>query len=163
MSQPIQDLELKQKALESAISYPKLREDNDTWLIEVDNFSYDLISKQIQDHEKLTNFEGAKIDMILEMIKLLSDHKIKYNVELHNYIAFYFKGLPILTIKVNNSENNSVNQGRMVYVSIRTYSDELESYLTDRKLSKVVAGTVGGFLILCGGIFAYSFLKSKTD
>lgn len=158
----IQDLELKQKALEEAISYPKLREDKETCMIEVPTFSYELISDKIQGNEKLTNLEGAKIEMLLEMIRLLSDYKIKYNVELHNYIVFMWRGLPIITIKVTGDQQTpQLPQGRMMYVSVKVYKDELQTLMTDRKISRVVAGTIGGLLILGGAMFAYTFLKNR--
>lgn len=163
MSTGIQDLDLKLKALEEAISYPKLREDKDTCMIEVTQFNYDIIRDQVQGNEKLTNLEGAKIEMLLEMLRLLSDNKIKYNIELHNHIVFYWRGLPIITIKVNNDNpDNQLHNGRMMYVSVKVYKDELHTYRTDRKISRVVAGTVGGLLILGGAIFAYSFFRSRS-
>ncbi|QKF94334.1 hypothetical protein QKU48_gp0876 [Fadolivirus algeromassiliense] len=167
MASKIQDLELKKKALEEAISYPRLREDKDTCLIEVQSFTYESVSDKIQNNEKLTNLEGAKMEMILEMIRLLSEYKIKYNVELHNHIVFYWRGLPIMTIKItgdpsNETLNTQANSGRMIYVSVKAYNDELQTYLTDKKISRVVAGTIGGLLLLGGAMFAYGFVKSKV-
>lgn len=157
----IDNLDIKLIALEEAMSYPSLKDKNfnDACVIQVDSFTYDTISEQIKNNEKLTNLEGAKMDLILEIMKLLNDYKIKYNVELHNTIGFYFRGLPILIIKVGTTPN----QDRMIYISVKVYKDELSQHLTDKKLSRLVAGTIGGLLLVGGIIFGYTFLKSKSS
>lgn len=158
----IDNLDIKLVALEEAMSYPSLKDKNfnDSCVIQVDSFTYDNISEQIKKSEKLTNLEGAKMDLILEIMRLLNDYKIKYNVELHNTIGFYFRGLPILIIKVTGGE--SINQDRMIYISVKVYKDELAQGLTDSKLIKLVAGTIGGVLLIGGIIIGYSFIKAKS-
>lgn len=164
MVKPIENIELKLQALEEAISYPKYKEEKDTCMIEVPSFSYDIISEKIQNNEKLTNLEGAKIDLILEIVKLMSDNKIKYNVELHNYIGFYWRGLLIVTIKINSDQQElQLVNSRMMYVSVKVYKDELQTAMTDRKISRVLAGTIGGLLVIAGAIFAYSVLRKKDS
>jgi hypothetical protein len=55
------------------------------------------------------------------------------------------------------------NQDRMIYISVKVYKDELSQHLTDKKLSRLVAGTIGGLLLVGGIIFGYTFLKSKSS
>jgi len=159
----IDNLDIKLIALEEAMSYPSLKDKtfNDSCVIQVDSFTYDNISEQIKKSEKLTNLEGAKMNLILEIMKLLNDYKIKYNVELHNTIGFYFRGLPILIIKVTGGD--SINQDRMIYISVKVYKDELAEGLTNNKLSKLLAGTLGGLLLIGGVLIGYSFIKTKAQ
>lgn len=154
------NLDIKMLALEEAISYPSLKKQDfgDACTIEVSAFEYEAIEKQIINNEKLTNFEGTKIDLILDVVKILSEHKIKYNIELHNVIGLYFRGLPLLIIKINNEQNNNVD--RMVYLSLKVYRDELTQGLSDRKLTKIIAAGLGGILLSGVAFVGYKLLKS---
>lgn len=158
----IDNLDIKLIALEEAMSYPSLKDRNfnDSCLIQVDSFTYDDISEQITKNEKLTNLEGAKMNLILEILRLLDDYKIKYNIELHNTIGFYFRGLPILIVKVTGGQ--SINQDRMVYISVKVYKDELAQGLTDKKLSNMLAGTIGGLLLIGGAIIGYKLVQNQS-
>ena len=152
-------IELKHQALDEAISYPPFKEVKDAMTIEVDTFNYETIENKVNNNEQFTNLEGAKVNLILEMIKLLSENKKRYNVDLHNYIGFYWRGLPIIIIKVNNE----MIPQRMMYISVKVYKDDLAEKITDKKISRVVAGAIGGLLIV-GGIFAgITFMKTKNN
>lgn len=158
----IDNLDIKLISLEEAISYPSLKKQDfgDVCTLTIESFSYDSISEKIKDNEKLTNLEGTKMDLILEVLKILNDHKIKYNIELHNVIGLYFRGLPILIIKILNGQIN--NQDRMIYLSLKVYKDELTQRLTDKKLSKILAGTLGGFAVLGGLVIGYKFMAQTS-
>ena len=99
------------------------------------------------------------MDLILEILRILNDHKIKYNVELHNVIGLYFRGLPILIIKITNDQLN--NQDRMIYLSLKVYKDELTQRQTDKKFSKILAGTIGGFLLFAGAVVGYKLFSNN--
>jgi len=163
MENNIDNLDIKLNALEEAVSYPPLKKQDfgDACIIEIDSFNYDTISAKIRDNEKLTNMEGAKVELILEVLRLLNDHKIKYNVELHNTVGFYFRGLPILVLKVTGNESN--NQERMIYISVKVYKDELSRGLTDKKLSRLLAGTLGGLLLIGGLFIGYKFVHTTNQ
>jgi len=156
----IDNLDLKLKALEDAISYPSFKEVKDTCIVEVESFNYDDISKEITSNEKLTNLEGAQINLILEILKLLNDNKIKYNVVLHNNIGFYWRGLPILVIRVTGGKQN---QERMMYISVKVYKDEYSTNLGARRAIKY---TVVGFAVvsvLAVGLGALFFTKKNSN
>lgn len=157
----MENIEIKLNSLEEAVSYPSLKKHDlsNVCVIEVDTFDFDLIQNKIKENEKLTNLEGAKMDLILDILKLLSDHKIKFNVELHNIIGFYFRGLLLLAIKVTGTQTNNLD--RLVYVSVKVYKDELERRMNDKRLSKIMAGTIGGIIIIGGALISYSFIKSR--
>jgi|688.fasta_scaffold565377_1 hypothetical protein len=156
----IDEVDIKLTALEEAISYPSLKDRNfnDTCLLEVESFSYDLISSQISNSDKFTNLEGAKMDMILEIIRLLDDYSVKFNVELHNTIGFYFRGLPIVIVRILNNKQQQLND-RFIYISVKVYKDVLTQGLNDRKLSRILAGSVGGALVLGGVVIGYMMIK----
>ncbi len=158
----IEHLDIKLNALEEAISYPSLKkqEFGDASIIEVETFDYNVISEKIKGNEKLTNLEGTKMELVLEVLRLLNDYKIKYNVELHNTIGFYFRGLPLLVLKVTGNQVN--NQDRMIYVSVKVYKDELTQNLSDKKLSRYIAGILGGLFLIGGVWIGYTFVKNKT-
>ena len=158
----IEHLDIKLNALEEAISYPSLKkqEFGDACIIEVETFDYDIISEKIKGNEKLTNLEGTKMELVLEVLRLLNDYKIKYNVELHNTIGFYFRGLPLLVLRVMGNQVN--NQDRMIYVSVKVYKDELTQNLNDKKLSRYVAGIFGGLFLIGGVWIGYAFVKNKN-
>lgn len=162
MSNKIENLDIKLNALEEAISYPSLKKQafGDACIIEVETFDYDIIRQKIKDNEKLTNLEGTKMDLILEVLKLLNDYKIKYNVELHNIIGFYFRGLLLLVLKVTGNQVN--NQDRMIYVSVKVYKDELNQSLSDKKLSRYVAGIFVGLLLIGGAWFATKIMRDAV-
>lgn len=157
----IDNLDIKLNALEEATSYPSLkgRDFGDACIIEVDSFNYDLIGEKILGEEKLTNLEGTKINLILEVLKLLGEYKIKYNVELHNTIGFYFRGLLLLVVRINGGKFN--NQDRMIYISVKVYKDELMQGLSDKNLSKVMAGVFGGILVIAGVMVGYMMMRKK--
>ena len=153
----IDNVDIKLQALEDAISYPLYKETKDVHTINVNSFDYDIISEQIIGNQKLANLEGAKIDNLLELIKLLADNKNKYGLDQHNYICFYWSGLPLVAININNS---AIQKIRMIYVSTKLYRDELQNYLTDKKISNVV-GAMGGILLMGSIIAGYIILKKS--
>lgn len=159
----IEHIDIKLNALEEAISYPSLKKQEvlfgDACVIEVETFDYNLISEKIKDNEKLTNLEGTKMNLILEVLKLLNDYKIKYNVELHNIIGFYFRGLLLLVLKVTGNQVN--NQDRMIYVSVKVYKDELTQGLSDKKLSRFVAGIFVGILLIGGAWIGSKIMRGN--
>lgn len=154
---------IKLTALEEAISYPplKMSEYDSSWIIEVEEFDYKQISNTIKNHEKLTNFEGAKIDLILEIVQLMSENKIKYNIGLHKTTGFYFRGLPILFITTTN--NRVPDNSRVIYVSVKVYKDELSQQTNDIKLTKLLTGFTAGALVFIGVICGASFWLSKKN
>lgn len=159
----INNLDLKLQALEEAISYPTFRSEiKDTITLEMDNFDYDIISDKIKNNEKLTNLEGAKIDLILDVINLLYNNKKKFNVDIHKYIGFYWRGLPILIIKINR-EPTEEPPPRMMYISVKVFKDELADRIADKKMSRAVVGTLGGILILGGLITGYIFMNKNSS
>ncbi|MCP6726293.1 hypothetical protein NL526_29990, partial [Klebsiella pneumoniae] len=79
------------QSLDEAISYPPFKEVKDAMTIDVDEFNYEIIQNKVKANEQFTNLEGAKVNLILEMIHLLSENKKRYNVELHNYVGFYWR------------------------------------------------------------------------
>lgn len=155
----IDNLDLKLKALEDAISYPSYKEVKDTCIVEVESFNYDEISKEITSNEKLTNLEGARIDLVLEMIKLLNDNKIKFNVVLHNNIGFYWRGLPILILRITGGKQN---QERMMYISVKVYKDEYSTNLGARRAIKYTVIGFAAIGALAVGIGALFYTKTKS-
>lgn len=156
----LENIELKLQALDEAISYPPYKEVEDAPVIEVDKFDYTVISEKISSNEKLTNLEGAKIDLLLEVIKILSDNVIKFNIELHNYMGFYWRGLPILVVKINGE---SMNLMRMMYISVKVYKDELTDALADKQVTKSLFRGIGAVILLGGLIFGYIIMKNKAS
>jgi hypothetical protein len=159
----INNLNIKINALEEAISYPAIKNGNfsESCIIETNEFNYEIISEKIKNNEKLTNLEGTKMDLILEVLRLLNDNKIKFNVELHNTFGFYFRGLPLLILKITDGPTN--NDFRMVYISVKVYKDTIKEDLNDIKVSKIVAGSLGSIFVLAVGMIGYSFIKGKIE
>lgn len=145
---------IKLEALEEAISYPPYKEVKDINVIEVERFDYDLIHDNIINNEKLTNLEGARMQMLLDMIKLLSENQVKLNVSTHNYIGFYWRGLPILAVKYNNVEYET-NNHRMMYVSVKVFKDELTQKAMINKFFKWGSYILGGIGALGVGYYYY--------
>lgn len=157
----INNLDLKLQSLEEAISYPPFREVGGTTTFEMDNFEYDIISDKIKNNDKLTNLEGAKINLILEVINLLYNHKKKFNVDTHQYIGFYWRGLPILIIKINKEGIDPPT--RMMYISVKVFKDDLAERITNKNLNRAVIGTFGGMLLLGGLIAGYLFVNKNNS
>lgn len=149
---------LKLQALEDAISYPSYKEVKDTEPLEIETFDYSLISDHVKSNEKMTNLEGAKIDLLLEVANLLHSNKKKFNIDVHNYIGFYWRGLPILVVKTKTEEQPT----RMMYVSVKVYKDLLAERLADKKINRAMIGTFGGLLVL-GGLFAGYLFMNKNN
>lgn len=158
----INNLDLKLQALEEAISYPPFREVKDTITLEMDNFDYDIISDKIRSNEKLTNLEGAKINLILDVTNLLYNHKKKFNVDIHKYIGFYWRGLPILIIKIGK-ETSDNPPPRMMYISVKVFKDDLAERISDKKVNRAVVGTLGGILLVGGLIAGYLFINKNNN
>lgn len=156
----IDNVDLKLQALEEAISYPTYKEVEGAAIIEINTFNHEVISEKIKSNEKLTNLEGAKITLLLEVIKLLSDNTIKFNIELHNYIGFYWRGLPILIIKI---KSDNPNQQRMMYISVKVYKDEFNGKFIDKKMSRYLFAGVGSIVALGLLLIGYSFVKGQSD
>lgn len=140
---------LKIEALEEAISYPTFKEEKDGLIIEVDEFNSENIYEKVKNNEQLSHYEGADIDLIIEMVKLLENNIKKFKIDLHNYIGFYFRGLHILTIKVNKD----MITNRRMYISVKVYKDELKDKITEKKINRGVFIGVGTVLAL-GGIIS---------
>jgi hypothetical protein len=150
---------LKLQSLEDAISYPAYKEVGGTEPLEIDTFDYSLISDHVKSNEKIINFEGAQIDLLLEVVNLLHNNKKKFNIDKHSYVGFYWRGLPILVVKTRSEEQPT----RMMYVSVKVYKDLLAERLTDKKINRAIVGTFGGLLVL-GGLFAgYLFINKNNS
>lgn len=153
------NLDLKLLALDEAISYPAYREVKDATTFEIETFDYSNVSEMIKSNEKLTNLEGATINLLLEVTQLLDNYKKKFNVDMHQYIGFYWRGLPILIIKTKDSDDPPP---RMMYISVKVYKDDLAERIADKKVNRTVVGTLGGILLL-GGIAAGYFFITKNN
>lgn len=156
---------VKLNALEEATSFPSFKEIKDAPIIEIEplepteslaeqhdvQLDYYSIEQIIKNDEKIMNLEGAKVNLILDIIELLCDKKNKFYLNNHNYIGFFWRGLPILCLKINDNKQRN----RMVYISVKVYKDELDDYLNEQKVGKtgtivlaslVVVGLIGGYL-----------------
>jgi len=141
-------------SLEEAISYPPYNEIKGLTSINVDSFDYEVIKEKI--HGKgMENIEGEKLTVIDEMIKLLSDYKKKFNIDEHNYIVFYWRGLPLLVINTTGS-----NTQTMMYIAVKTYKDELSKKKMSNIGSKVLFGAAG--LTVAGGLL-YIYKSFGSD
>ncbi len=135
----------KLASLEEAISYPPYNEIKGLTIIDVETFDYETIKEKLHG-QGMENIEGEKLVLIDEMIKLLSENKVKYSINDHNYIVFYWRGLPILVITTKGN-----NKQTMMYIAVKTYKDELSKKVMTKFGSKILFGAagvvaVGGFM-----------------
>ena len=162
MSLQIDYDDLKLQALEEAISYPHFKEEKDAPFIDVDEFKFNLINDKIKINSQLFNTEGAHMEMILEMAKLLDEHRKRFKIELHNNIGFYWRGLPILIVKVKN-ENLSKEQNRIMYISVKVYKDDLKEKIMEKKMNRGVAMGIIGILVFGAAFAGFAFFKRKIE
>ncbi|ARF09610.1 hypothetical protein Indivirus_1_233 [Indivirus ILV1] len=146
----------KLASLEEAISYPPYKEIEGLTTITVNTFNYDSIKEKLHG-QGMETIEGEKLVLIDEMIKLLDSNKIKYSVNNHNYIVFYWRGLPILVIK---TEGN--NKQTMMYIAVKTFKDESTKKAMTKLGSKIAFGTLG-VIAASGLLFVYSYLNPFRD
>lgn len=144
----------KLSSLEEAISYPSYNEIKGLTTITVESFTYESIKEKLLGQGTET-IEGEKLSLIDEIIKLLDNNKKKFHIDNHGYIGLYWRGLPILVITVNNITNKET----MMYISVKTYKDELSKKSMTKIGSKVLFGAAG--VTLFGGLL-YLY-KSVTD
>lgn len=154
---PIENLEFKLASLDEAISYPPYKEISASKIIELDEFNYDEIKKELIN--SVEYIDGEKLDLIDEIIKLLDTHQLKYHIKEHNYIGIYWRGLPMILIKTR-SEN--VPQ-TMMYISVKTYKDELIKRDMTKLGSRIVYGAGIAIAATAGFFFSYKFLNNNNN
>jgi hypothetical protein len=148
------NIELKLLALDESIAYPLYKDDTQTYTVTAESFDHQIINAEIDNNEKLTNFEGARIDLLKETIKLLSENKNRFNVSLFNQIIFTWHSIPILVIKFNlNNEN--INKQRMILVSVKRYHERLNEKIDDKKIAKLAVMALIGLTIVFGLGFGF--------
>ena len=145
----------KLASLEEAISYPPYNEIKGLTTIDVDSFDYDTIREKIHSSDSMGNIEGEKLNLIDEMIKLLASNKKKFNIDTHNYIVLYWRGLPMLVIKTKGS-----NTQTMMYIAVKTYKDELSKKTMTKFGSKIVFGA-GVALVATSLLYFYKSFNSS--
>ncbi len=153
---------LKLAALENAISYPQYKVNDMTIvemaIIDVTTFDYATIKDLMRSNGALAYVDAAKLDLIYEIVKLLSDNKIKYNIPFHNHVCFHWRGFPIVGIFVDDGVTKYPSS-RTMSVSVKVYRDELQNLTTERTISNVLIGAVGGLLLMAGLYFGYKICK----
>jgi hypothetical protein len=75
-------------------------------------------------------------------------------------MGFYWRGLPILVVKINGE---SMNLMRMMYISVKVYKDELTDALADKQVTKSLFRGIGAVILLGGLIFGYIIMKNKAS
>jgi hypothetical protein len=149
--------EIKIHALEEAISYPEYKEEKEGIVIEVDIFDFDMITDKIKNNIKLADLDSAKINLTLEIIKILDKNRIKFHIDRVGCISLCWRALPIIIIRLNKE----YSQKRMMYVGLKLYKDKLQEEITDKKLSRVAAVGIGSIILLGGAITGYVFMKNN--
>lgn len=151
------NLEFKLDALVGAIAFPNYKEEKDVCTITVESFEYQNIIETIKSNEKLANFEGATVKLLVELVQLLSENKPKCNLMLVNAVTFYWNNLPILFIKYKGTESD-----RMMAVSVKRYQDSLNDKLQSQKIGRTLGYGVLGLFGILGIGFIYAYFRSKS-
>ncbi len=149
-------LALKVAALENATSYPEYKEIADMVVIEVPCFEYDTIRNQINENESLTRIDAEKLDLVLEIVQLISDHH--FRVFSHDYICFCWRGFPILAILIKN-DKIKYPSSRMIYVSLKVYKDELANLVAEKSIVRIMTGTFIGLILVAGIFIGYNLYE----
>lgn len=152
------NLELRLEALVGAIAFPNYKEEKDVCTMTVDNFDYVNINETIKTNERLANFEGATVKLLVELVQLLSENKPKCNLMLVSAVTFYWNNLPILFIKYKGTDSD-----RMMAVSVKRYQDSLNDKLQSQKIGKTLGyGILGLVSVLSIGLIYAYFSRSKS-
>lgn len=143
--------------LEDAISYPPYKEEEDTFTIKVDTFNYNDICDNLRaSNNEMVSLEGEKMSLIIDILCILNDNKLKYNVMKMNNFVFYWRGLPILVVKV---KSDTPNTKQMMYIAVKTYQYGYNTKCTTRNLITSAGMLIGGILVLTAGAFLFKKLK----
>ena len=155
------ETDMKLQVLEEIVSYPNYKEEvNCTAILDMDEFNYDLIEEKIKTTSSMTNpeeTEGADVNLVHEILKLLDMNKKKYKLDKIGCIGFYWRGFPVLIIKMGKD----YTQKKLLYVPIKTYKRDLDEKIANKKLETTIAWSMWGFLIVGGVVFGAAYVKSK--
>lgn len=148
------NIELKLQALDESVAYPLFKEEPSAYTLDIDSFDHGAINNDIDNNEKITDFEGARIDLLKETIKLLSENKNRFNLSLFNQVIFTWCSLPILVIRFNLNSGN-INKQRMIVVSVKRYQEHLAEKIADKKLGRLAIFALTGLAVVFGLGFGF--------
>jgi len=151
------NLEFRLDALVGAIAFPNYKEEKDVCTITVESFDYQNIVETIKSNERLANFEGATVKLLVELVQLLSENKSKCNLMLVSAVTFYWNNLPILFVKYKGTESD-----RMMAVSVKRYQDSLNDKLQSQKIGKTLGYGILGLVGVLGIGLVYVYFRSKS-
>ena len=153
MEKPIENLNAKLASLDEAISYPPYKELTASKIIEIESFNYEEIKENLVN--TVEYIDGEKLELIDEIMKILDNHQLKFHIKDHNYIGIYWRGLPMIIIKTKGE-----NTQTMMYISVKTYKDELAKRNNTKLGSRIVYG-LGAAVLGTGLIFSYKFFSDN--
>jgi hypothetical protein len=145
MQKTIENLNSKIESLVEAISYPPYKELVASKIIEIDSFNYEEIKENLVNAVEYV--DGEKLALIDEIMQILDNHQLKFHIQNHNYIGIYWRGLPMIIIKTKG--NATQNTQTMMYISVKTYKDELSKRNNTKLGSRIVYGLTAAVVGTC--------------
>lgn len=147
--------QLKLQALQKVVYHPLYDENEKALeLIELDTFDLDTIIDKVKERSRLLSHK----DEIVEILEILNMHKSNFFIDVQKYFSFYWNGMLLLRIIINNEFLDTKKQ---VHISLQKYRDELNERMSDRRMNRFTLFGIGGTLLLGSIIAGITFLKRK--
>ena len=126
--------------------------------IELDEFDAYNIKEAVKASKNLHNYSTRYIGLICEVIDLLDEYKGEFFVNKKKYIIFSWSGNLIYKITINKE---GLEDTKVMKISLRTYNDEKDSTVYERKMN-IWAGLGVGSVLITGITLTYmSLLRAQ--
>lgn len=137
------------KALEASVYCPPFKNEEAIDTIVLDKFNVEKAKEKIRESVVLLSYDKKYRPLIIEILDVLDQNKHDFLVDHQKYISFYWNGILILRIEINND----VSHNKQLHISLQKYASEKELIATDNNMSKLTLVTIG-ISLLVGGIVA---------
>jgi len=152
--------DIKFKSLEKAHYCPKIDEDTKDNFIEtfsVENFDVAELKKLTKNSVALLSHSKAYRLLIIEILDVLNNYKYDFLVYEQKYITFYWSGIPVLEICINQE----VKHNNQLHISLQRYKETKATLIQDKKTNRLLNVGVGLSLTFAVGAFLVAWYKSN--
>jgi len=156
--------DIKFKALEQSVYCPPYKEENAIETIDIDGeFDVEAAKDGVRRSVALLSYQRSYRPLIVEILDILDQNTAHFLVDKQQYISFYWSGILVLQIKINDQD---AKHGKQLHVSLQKYKVEKER-LEDKKTKETMNNRMllfgfGGSIAVAVAVAMYSFFYKKN-
>lgn len=150
---------IKFKALERSHYCPPYKEDSFIETFELEEFDVDKAKEEVRGSVAILSHSNRYRELIIEILDVLDRNKGEFLTDKHKYISFYWSGIPVLLLKIENGVNNE----RQLHISLQKYKSDKRDIISDKKTNRFIMFGLGTTLVLGGILVGVTLFRKKGD